>query len=277
MKVSVSSLLYIKHPRREAFASLQRLGVTYIDLWDHPGFGSHVSVTEDDSAEVRADLAAYGLKPSAVSLYSAEDEKMKRGIDYAAKIDAPLVVAGFSGSNEEQFAEFLRPLAKTAKSKGVRLGVENHVDTPADSIDRLNRLSELVPELAYSYAPPHSVYMGENQRRNIALLGERLAMFYLWDCPWEATGLTWFRNHWNQFPEEQFPGRGKLTARYPAWMETLKACRFEGSLNFLVHGNADWSIAKTEGFIKASMRFLGLEAAAHAASAGDAKEKISVE
>jgi sugar phosphate isomerase/epimerase len=258
MKLSVSSLLYIKYPRREAFASLQRLGVAYVDLWDHPGFGSHVSVTADDSVAVRADLADYGLKPSAVSLYSAEVEKIKAGIDYAAKIGAPLVVVGFSGGNEEQFADFLRPLAETARNHGVALGVENHVDTPADSIDRLNRLSELVPGLAYCYAPPHSVYMGEDQQRNITALGERLGMFYLWDCPWGATGLTWFRKNWNQLPEEQFPGRGKLTPQFPALLETLKAIRFAGSLNLLVHGSADWPVAKIESHVRTSLRFLGL-------------------
>lgn len=259
MKPTVSSLLYIKHPRREAFASMRRLGVSYVDLWDHPGFGSHVSVSADDSEEVRADLTEFGLKPAVISLFASETEQMTEGIHYAAKIGAPLVVAGFNGANPEEYAAFLRPLAEAAASAGVRLGVENHVDTPADSIDRLNRLSELVPGLAYCYAPPHSVYMGENQPQNITTLGGRLGMFYLWDCPWAATGLTWFRKNWNRSPEEQFPGRGRLTPLYPTLMETLKAIGFNGCLNLLVHGSGDWSVPETENHLRASMRFLGFD------------------
>lgn len=258
MKLCVSSLLYIKYPRREAFASLQRMGVTEVDLWDHPGFGSHVSVTADDSAAVRADLAEFGLKPSAISLYDSDPKKMLDGIRYAAQVGAPLVVAGFSGSNQAEFATFLRPLVEAANRIGVKVAIENHVDTPADSIDRWKILADLVPGLVCCYAPPHSVYMGENQLQNLTIIGDRLGMFYLWDCPWASTGLTWFRNNWNQCSEEQFPGRGKLTPQFPAIMDTLRALRFEGSLNLLVHGSREWPIEKIEAHITASRRFLGL-------------------
>lgn len=258
MKLCVSSLLYIKYPRREAFASLQRLGVTQVDLWDHPGFGSHVSVTADDSVTVRADLAEFGLRPAAVSLYDSDAKRMTAGIHYAAKIRAPLVVAGFNGSNSEEYATFLRPLVQEAKNLGVKVAIENHVDTPADSIDRWKILAELVPGLVCCYAPPHSVYMGENQCQNITTLGDRLGMFYLWDCPWAATGLTWFRNNWNQQSEEQFPGRGKLTPIFPTMMETLRAIRYNGCLTLLVHGSREWPIAEIEQRITASRRFLGL-------------------
>ncbi|MCC6414880.1 MAG: sugar phosphate isomerase/epimerase [Opitutaceae bacterium] len=258
MKLSVSSLLYIKYPRREAFASLQRLGVTCVDLWDHPGFGSHVAVSTDDSTAVSADLVEFGLKPSAISLYDSDPKRMTDGINYAAKVGAPMVVAGFSGSNPEEFAAFLRPLVAVATRVGVKIAIENHVDTPADSIDRWKTLAELVPGLVCCYAPPHAVYMGENQCQNLTTLGDRMAMFYLWDCPWASTGLTWFRNNWNQCSEEQFPGRGKLTPLFPAIMDTLRATRFAGSVNLLVHGSREWSIEKTEAHITASRRFLGL-------------------
>ncbi|QYM80451.1 sugar phosphate isomerase/epimerase [Horticoccus luteus] len=258
MKPSVASLLYIKYSRAETFASLRRLGIGQVDLWDHPGFGSHVSVSNDDSEEVLSDLATYGLKPSAVSLYAADPETMRAGIKYAAKIGAPLVVAGFNGATTEQFADFLRPLAVEGRRAEVRVTVENHVDTPSDSIDRVNALSALVPDIGYCYAPPHSVIMGENQQQNVTALGDRMAMFYLWDSPWMATGLTWFRNNWNRFSEEQFPGRGKLTSQFPALLETLRAIRFDGPVNFCVHGSREWPIEKTERFLAASMRFLGL-------------------
>lgn len=258
MKLSASSLLYIKYPRREAFASLQRLGITHVDLWDHEGFGSHLSVAQDDSAALRRDLEEFGLKVSAISLFSCDPKRMAAGIAYAAKIGAGGVVVGNCGANPDEFAAFLRPLARQAVDQGVKLLVENHMDSPADSIDKLMTLAEKTPGLAFFYAPPHSVGMGENQCQNITALGDRLALFYLWDCAWGFTGLTWFRRNWNQFPEEQFPGRGKLTPDFPAIMATLRAIRFEGCVNFFAHGSREWPIAKIESQITASRRFLGL-------------------
>jgi sugar phosphate isomerase/epimerase len=258
MKLTASSLIYIKYSRRETFASLQRLGIPYVDLWDHEGFGSHVSVMQDDSAAVRDDLAEFGLKPAAISLFSTDPVRLAAGFSCAAKIGAESVVVGFSGNNPGEFATFLRPLAEQAADHGVKLMVENHVDTPVDSIDKMKLLVEKAPGVVFCFAPPHSVHMGEHLLQNLTTLGDRMAMFCLWDCPWLSTGLTWFRNNWNRYPEEQVPGCGKLTPLYPAIMDTLRAMHFPGSANFLWHGSREWPIAEIERRITASRRFLGL-------------------
>lgn len=255
MKPSAASLLYIRHSRRDMFASLQRLGIPYVDLWD-TSFGSHISVADEDPQEVLRDLAEFGLRPSAISLYSADPVKMRQGIGFAARIGAPIVIAGHCGSNREQYAAFLKPLSDEAIRHDVKLGVENHVDTPIDSIDALCAVAEQVPDITVCLAPPHCLIMGEYLQQNITRLGARMGMFYAWDVPWESTGFTWFRRHWNHFPEEQLPGKGKLTAQFPALMETLKAVKFAGCINFIAHGGRDWTIGQIECRLRESLRFL---------------------
>lgn len=255
MKLSAASLLYIRYSRRDMFASLQRLGIPYVDLWDTP-FGSHISVADEDPQEVLRDLAEFGLRPSAISLYSADPAMMRDGIVFAARIDAPIVIAGHCGSNREQYAAFLQPLTEEARKHGVAVGVENHVDTPVDSIDALCAVAEQVPDFTICLAPPHCVIMGENVPQNITRIRNQMGMFYLWDVPWESTGFTWFRRHWNHFPEEQIPGKGKLTAQYPALMDTLKAVKFDGFINFIAHGGRDWTIEQIERHLQESSQFL---------------------
>jgi len=130
-------------------------------------------------------LADFGLRPAALSLYGNDVTRALAGIDFAAAIQAPLVVTGAGVSGPAEAIGYLGPLLKRAATRGVLVAPENHVNSPFESLAEIEGLLSSLdsPHLGVAYAPPHSYACGESPDVVIQALGSRLVFFYSWDIP----------------------------------------------------------------------------------------------
>lgn len=153
------------HPFEYAVEQASRLGYEYLepcllngrDLLAEAGY-YHFRSMDEDPIEVRDQLAAAGLKPSAVSAHAPLARPdvgvpyIRRAIRYAADLGAPVVNtdAGLwpAWLDEDlawqMFRYSLTVINQTAERYGVYIGIEPH-DQVTTKVDGLLRLVELVP------------------------------------------------------------------------------------------------------------------------------------
>ena len=117
--------------------ALRAVGISAVDLWSIPGWAEHVRLDADDPTAIAAELQQTGLHPCALSLYTRDPQRLQMGVEFAAKLKAPMVVNGTVGRDWDELATFLRPALNAAAQTGVRLAIENHTDTLLDASDRM--------------------------------------------------------------------------------------------------------------------------------------------
>ena len=262
-ELSCASLIFSGHSRTETLAALAKLDIRWIDLWDVPHLhAQHVNMLQDDPEQIRRELESFGIRPSALSIYTNDPVRLQAALPFAAGIGAPAVIFNSWGQNVAEFAAFLEPYAEQAARQNLIVAVENHTDNPIDSSDRMRELFRRVsaPNTGVALAPPHSIVVGEPVEDVIRYLGEKLVHFYLWDVAPQNRGLAWWRKYWNDYPAEQFPGNGSLD--FTPIITVLQEINHSRPLNFCLHGSHNWSISQITDALEQSIRYLtshGLE------------------
>lgn len=163
----------------EAFGTIARAGFRMVDLGSGQGFNTARAAAQprDAAADARADLDLHGLTPADLYLMlpritaggsPAEDERREREIalfrallPFAAFLSVPgiTVSPGLAASVEstpdagdavdlfERAAESLRAMSAAARSAGIPLSIEPHLDSIASAPAATLRLLEAVPGL----------------------------------------------------------------------------------------------------------------------------------
>ena len=254
--LGVSSLLFAGHSRVTMLEALQAVGISAVDLWSIPGWAEHVRLDADDPAAVAAELQQTGLHPCALSLYTHDPQRLQMGVEFAAKLKVPMVVNGAVGRDWDELATFLRPALDAAAQTGVRLAIENHTDTLLDASDRMAKFCRRFPAdlVGIAFAPPHAWVVGERPNELVHRFADRLLLVYLWDVAPQNRGLAWWRKHWHEFPEAQFPGKGALD--FVALADALRVTGCQAQRVICLHGTEPWSIEQLQAHLREALTFL---------------------
>ncbi|MCS7224666.1 MAG: sugar phosphate isomerase/epimerase [Armatimonadetes bacterium] len=256
MSVGCASLLFAHHHLDNCLMALTDVGLQGVDLWAIPNWAEHIRLGVDDPAEIKEKVQQLGLKIQAVSVYTADRERLALAAKVAAQIGAPMVVNGAVGRTWDELKEFLDPALKVCDETGVKIAVENHTDSLVDTIDRMEELTRRFPKdrVGIAFAPPHSFVVGEPPHWVIRRLWERILLLYLWDVSPRNTGLAWWRANWHKWAEEQFPGAGRLD--FLALADALSRFPFQGELVFCAHGTEPWDAERLKEHLHQSLTYL---------------------
>lgn len=251
-----SSLLFAGHDRTITLQAMKEVGIGEIDLWSIPNWAEHVKLDADDPEEIANEVQGAGLQVCALSLYTSDPQRLRLGLEFAAKLGAPMVVNGTRGQSWDELAEFLRPALEVAERTGVKLALENHTDTLLDSSDRIEELCRRFPAdlVGIAFAPPHCVVIGERPNDIVHRFADRILLLYLWDVSPRNRGLAWWRKHWHEFPEEQFPGSGIVD--FQALADAIRITGYKGKLVICLHGTESWGVEKLKMHLKACREYL---------------------
>ncbi|MCS7193290.1 MAG: hypothetical protein NZ937_09970, partial [Armatimonadetes bacterium] len=83
---------------------------------------------------------------------------------------------------------------------------------------------------------------------------DRILLLYLWDVSPRNSGLAWWRKHWHDYPDEQFPGKGKLD--FQGLADALKVSGCNAHKVICLHGTEDWSILQLQSNLQTALQFL---------------------
>jgi len=254
--LGVASLLFAGHERAKVVEALRSIGVAAVDLWSIPGWAEHVRLDEDDPIAIAAELQQNGVRPCALSLYTRDPQRLRRGVEFAARLGAPIVVNGAVGRDWGELATFLRPALDAAAQTGIRLAIENHTDTLLDSGDRMAEFCRRFPAdlVGIAFAPPHAWVVGERPNELVHRFADRLLLVYLWDVAPQNRGLAWWRQHWHEFPEAQFPGEGILD--FVALADALQRTSCPAQQVICLHGTELWSTEQLQRHLQKALTFL---------------------
>jgi sugar phosphate isomerase/epimerase len=210
----------------------------------------------DDPTAIAAELQQTGLHPCALSLYTRDPQRLQMGVEFAAKLKAPMVVNGTVGRDWDELETFLRPALDAAAQTGVRLAIENHTDTLLDASDRMAEFCRRFPAdlVGIAFAPPHAWVVGERPNELVHRFADRLLLVYLWDVAPQNRGLAWWRKHWHEFPEAQFPGKGSLD--FVALADALQVTGCQAQRVICLHGTEPWGIEQLQAHLRETLTFL---------------------
>ncbi len=171
----------------EAFGTMARLGFRYADV------GLAISKAAADpkraAAEIVSDLAFYNLKPSDLYLMLprislADDERRARDVEtfkallpLAKAIQTPGITLspGLISDDEAAFeraAEALRTMVEAGKSADLRVSIEPHADSMAETPDAVRKLIDVVPGLEITLDWAQMVYKNAGHEAIVSLLAK---------------------------------------------------------------------------------------------------------
>ncbi|GBC99945.1 hypothetical protein HRbin17_02478 [bacterium HR17] len=254
--IGCSSLLFAGHDRATTLRALRDVGMSSVDLWSIPNWVEHVRLDSDDPHGVADEVRQAGLSVCALSLYTNDPQRLRKGVEFAAQLGAQMVVNSAQGRTWDELAEFLCPALDAAAQTGVKVAVENHTDTLLDSSDRAVEFCRRFPAdlVGIAFAPPHAVVVGERPNEWVHRFAERILLLYLWDVAPHNRGLAWWRRRWHEFPAEQFPGNGIADFRALSDAVRVSGCNAEKVI--CLHGTERWSVAELQAHLQATLQFL---------------------
>ena len=257
---------------------LANMGFTHVNLWSSRAPLAHHVNPGDDVAEIKRLLRAYGITPTALTMYGKTQDEMRQRIEFAADLGIDTVVFDCEADYGDFVGSFLPPLLKTCEQVGVRIAVENHLTVPftgdfetggheterwAEGVDTLAQIKRLItdidsPYLGVCVAPPHLWVMNETISEVITFLAERkkLLFYYVWDID---------RSYRRGLDGLNFgPGEGQLprpdgTLDHGVMLRTLANVGYEGIASLKCHGTAGWPLEYvTEQFRRSADYVRGL-------------------
>ncbi|MCS7192809.1 MAG: sugar phosphate isomerase/epimerase [Armatimonadetes bacterium] len=254
--IGCSSLLFACHDRATTLQVLRDVGIESVDLWSFPNWVEHVKLDSDEPERIAEEVKQMGLRVCALTLYTSDPQRLKKGVEFAYRLKAPIVVNGVQGRSWDEFEEFLRPAMDSLSQTGVKLAIENHTDNLLDSSDRAAEFCRRFPAdlIGITFAPTHCFVIGERPNDWIHRFSDRILLLYLWDVSPRNCGLAWWRRNWNKFPEEQFPGNGALDFQAIADAIKVSGCKAEKVI--CLHGTESWSSDQLKSHLQTALKFL---------------------
>ncbi len=231
MRLSTSSIHFMKLPIEQACERIAKLGFEAIDIWSaHEGCPHLDDVVNRLGADgLKNLLAKYKLKLFAFSVYSGGYERYaellgKAGGGVAIRGSGPACKLEELTAKMRQFIEQLKPLAELAEKNNSYLAIENHGDALLCSLDSLKAFVDInkSPRLGIALAPYHIQTLKVSVPEAIRICGKQLLFFYAWQ----------------HYPDcEQLPGIGP-TDMTP-WIKALAEVQYCGYVNPFMHGHPE--------------------------------------
>lgn len=228
MRLSTSSIQFMRLPIEKACERIATLGFEAIDIWS-----AHAGCPHLDDVQNR--LGAHGLmellqkhalKLCAFSVYSGGYPKYAKllgdvggGLAIRGSTKPP-AHAGEIQSQIRAFIESLKPELELCERFNGCLCIENHGNALLDSLDSFKAFADqnVSPRLGIALAPYHLQRAGISVPEAIAACGRHLKFFYAWQ---NAEGLG------------QLPGHGP--ADFRPWLDALRQQNYGGYVNPFMH------------------------------------------
>jgi sugar phosphate isomerase/epimerase len=237
------------HPFEYAVEQASRLGYEYFepcllngrDLLAEAGY-YHFRSMDEDPIEVRDQLAAAGLKASAVSAHAPLTRPdvgvpyIRRAIRYASDLGAPIVNtdAGLwpkwmdDKLAWQMFRYSLTVINQTAERYGIKVGIEPH-DQVTTKVDGLLRLVELVPSpwIGINFDTGNSYLAGSDPVHDLKQVAEKVIHVHAKDIAFEHAERE--RGHVTGTPVGCACGDGAVDWRQV--VQVLKDAGYQGVLS----------------------------------------------
>ncbi len=277
-KYSCSSNLFASHDLETLLKHVSEIGCNYVDLWFSPPFCKHVDPFNDNPVELKKIVSSYNLNISALTIYFTTYEEKMKSLEFAAEMEIPYIVLepspldnfyekmsnidvkgrtlGEPGIDFDGFVELLNTYVQRGKELGVKIALEvPHVYTLTETIEEVEAvLKEISSDyLLLTMAPPHIIARGGNIENAISRLGEKTAIYYLWDV-----------KEGYKYPDDdrafgtgkqQIPGHGMLNL--VSIIDQLKSKGFTGFWDIKCHGTEGWANAEQiSSLVKEGMKLI---------------------
>lgn len=225
------------------------------------------SFTEAQAEQVKRRVADAGLTISSLALYNnvtaadpkerqANGDSIRRAVDIAAAlgVDVVCTMAGFPvpGKDkmktiEEDCAEVYPPLLEHAKSRGVKLAMENWFETNIQHLGHFQRIFEVIPHdnFGLNFDPSHLVHQGIDYLAAVDRFKDRIFHSHAKDTEIDEHHLRWYGNRSGGWWRYVIPGYGVIN-----WGVYIARLRRNGYNGVLSIEHEDGALGREEGFIK---------------------------
>jgi sugar phosphate isomerase/epimerase len=251
MRLSTSSIHFMRLPIEQACEQIAKLGFEAIDIWSaHAGCPHLDDVQNRLGAEgLKEVLAKNNLKLFAFSVYEGRYE---RYAELLGKAGGGVAVQGSAGKCEpeelttkmREFMESTKPLIELAEKYDSYLAIENHGRALLNSLDSLKAFVEMntSPRLGIALAPYHLQTIKASVPEAIRISGSQLFFFYAWQ-----------RHLDKKYPAQQLPGIGPVDMT--PWIQALADIQYAGYVNPFMHGHPPVDVmaanlAKSRDYLK---------------------------
>jgi L-ribulose-5-phosphate 3-epimerase len=213
----------------EALEGTARGGFKYIELSAVRGWTEHVPLegTEADYREIKAKLAHWGLKPSALSGHSDLTTQAglidaKKAVDLCEKFELTILntaIGGHASQDEDKsaFMGNIYELADYAAAHGVKIGLEIHGDIMANAKLSIPLIEEIdQPNVLINYDTANCEFYGDTAAADeMALVAPYLVHVHLkdkvgpkrvWDFPAIGEGHVAFNRVLAILAEKKYTG-----------------------------------------------------------------------
>jgi len=231
MRLSTSSIHYMKLSIEQACERIAKLGFEAIDIWSAHAGCPHL----DDVAKrfgpdgLKELLAKNKLKLFAFSVYAGG---YPRYAELLGKVGGGVAIQGSGkpakaeeiSARMRDFLESLKPQIELAAKNNTRLAIENHGGALLNTLDSFKAFVELnqSPHLGVALAPFHVQATKASVEEAVAICGKQLFFFYAWQ---RGKGL------------EQLPGHGPTD--FSPWITALAKAGYSGYVNPFMHGDIE--------------------------------------
>jgi sugar phosphate isomerase/epimerase len=240
LRYLLASCLYGYASLEEILREVRKAGAEAIDLWPKVHGNQREQLDTLGLERFQELLTEHGVRLGAISRYDLGPFRLADEIRLAGRLGCPVIVTGAAGpvglKNAElrqavrDFVEKLKPTLALAEESGVIIAIENHGSSLIESPDAMRWLAESWPTrtLSLAFAPYHLPQDANLLARLIRDLGEKIAVFYMWQ---HGKGCM------KPMPLEdellQLPGRGPLDFR--PILSALKDIHYSGYSSIFMH------------------------------------------
>jgi sugar phosphate isomerase/epimerase len=247
MRLSTSSIHYLRLPIEQACERVAKLGFEGIDIWSGHAGCPHL---DDVQKRLGADglkelLAKNKLKLFSFSVYRGG---YRRYAELLGRVGGGVAVQGSGGRGKggeltekmKQFLERCKPLAELCEKHNSYLAIENHGGSLLCTLDSMKAFvdNNTSPRLGIALAPYHVQGAKQSVEEAIAICGKQLFYFYAWQ---RARGV------------QELPGHGPTD--FVPWIAALAKVGYAGYVNPFTHHHMepdamDAALAKSRDYLK---------------------------
>ncbi|MGQ9562652.1 MAG: sugar phosphate isomerase/epimerase family protein [Thermogutta sp.] len=240
LRYLLASCLYGYAGLEEIVPEVRKTGAVAIDLWPKVHGNQREQLETLGVDRFQELLDRHGVQLGCLARYDLGPFALADEIRLAGRLKCPLIVTGARGptglKNDDlrravkDFVEKLKPMLELAEECGVTIAIENHGNSLIESPDSMCWLAEAWPTQALSvaFAPYHLPQDPELLARLIRDLGDKIAIFYMWQ---HGKGCM------TAMPLEdellQLPGKGPLD--FKPLLAALRDIKYSGFSSIFMH------------------------------------------
>ncbi|MCU0958761.1 MAG: sugar phosphate isomerase/epimerase [Pirellulaceae bacterium] len=246
MRLSGSSINFMRLPVEGAIREISLLGYDAIDIWSAHAGCPHLDdvLNRLGAPGLLRLLDEHGLKLCGFSVYAGGYPRYAEllgaaGGGVAIRGSAPPCDPGELRTCMTRFLEELKPEAELAEKHNSFLAIENHGHALLNSLDSFKLFTELNdnPQVGIALAPYHLQVLGVSVEDAIRIAGKQLFYFYAWQ---HAPGV------------KQLPGHGETD--FTPWLAALAEVNYAGYVNPFLHDEPE--PAETAAALARSIAYL---------------------